>query len=86
MANCNTPLKDITFQPYEANEKIKYLNTENRGNQAAPLLISNMGRYVWSDEPFAFELKEGSLILYSDSAKLYAVSAGKTVLNKNKKP
>ncbi len=75
---CNTPLKDIRFQPFEANTAKKDLN-DNLGNQAAPLLISNLGRYVWSNEPFAFELKEGNLILYSDVEKLDAVLAGKTL-------
>ena len=75
---CNTPLKDIRFQPFEANTAKKDLN-DNLGNQAAPRLISNLGRYVWSNEPFAFELKEGNLILYSDVEKLDAVLAGKTL-------
>lgn len=78
-AFCNTPLKDLKFQPYEANEKKKDLNTDNRGNQAAPFLLSNMGRYIWSDEPFAFEMKDGNLILYSDYQKLFAVVSGKTL-------
>lgn len=67
------------IQPYEANAKKKDLNIENFANQAAPLLISNLGRYVWSDEPFAFELKDGSLILYSETEKLDAVASGKTL-------
>lgn len=74
----NTPLKNIRFQPFEANSKKKDLN-DNLGNQAAPILLSNMGRYVWSDEPFAFEFKEESLILYSDYEKLDVVIAGKTL-------
>jgi alpha-glucosidase (family GH31 glycosyl hydrolase) len=28
------------------------------GNQAMPLLVSSRGRYIWSDEPFAFEVSE----------------------------
>jgi len=28
-------------------------------NQVMPLLVSNRGRYIWSDEPFAFELSNG---------------------------
>lgn len=76
---CNTPLKDIRFQPFEANSEKKDLNDDNLGNQAAPILLSNMGRYVWSDEPFAFELKEGSLILYSDVEKLEAIIVGKSL-------
>ena len=75
---CNTPLKDIQFQPFAMNTPKKDLN-DNLGNQAAPVLLSNMGRYVWSEEPFAFELKGGDLILYSDSKKLDVVAAGKTL-------
>jgi alpha-glucosidase len=78
-AYCNTPLKDLTFQPYEWNEKKKDLQTDNRGNQAAPVLVSNKGRYVWSNDPFAFELKEGSLIIYSDYEKVEVVTNGKTL-------
>ena len=78
-AFCNTPLKDLTFQPYGLNEKIKDLLTDNRGNQAAPVLMSNKGRYIWSNEPFAFELKNGSVIIYSDHELVEAVNAGKTL-------
>jgi len=71
-AFCNTPLKDLTFQPYSTNEKKKDLKIDNRGNQVAPLLISNAGRYVWSEEAFSFEFKEGTLIVYSDYEKVNA--------------
>ncbi|MBC7722615.1 MAG: alpha-galactosidase [Pedobacter sp.] len=78
-AFCNTPLKELTFQPYEANEKKKDLNIDNRGNQAVPVLLSNKGRYVWSNEPFAFEFKDGSLIITSNYEKVEAIAAGKTL-------
>jgi alpha-glucosidase len=79
-AYCNTPLKDLTFQPYLANEKKKDLTIDNRGNQAAPFLLSNKGRYVWSNEAFAFEFKEGVLIVHSDFEKIEpVVSSGKTL-------
>ena len=29
---------------------------DNKGNQAQPLLISNKGRVIWSEEPFKFTL------------------------------
>lgn len=32
-----------------------------KGNQGMPLLISNKGRYLWSEQPFAFEFSEGKL-------------------------
>ncbi|MBC8079610.1 MAG: alpha-galactosidase [Gorillibacterium sp.] len=31
------------------------------GNQGVPLLISNRGRYVWSEKPFAFSFEDGLL-------------------------
>ncbi|RUT67973.1 glycoside hydrolase [Flavobacterium cupreum] len=78
-AFCNTPLKDITFQPYGPNEKLNDLSVDNRGNQAAPLLISNKGRYVWSDQPFAFEFKDGDMTLHSNHEKINAATSGKTL-------
>ena len=78
-AYCNTPLKDINFQPYLANEKKSDLSRDNRGNQAAPVMVSTLGRYVWSNEPFAFEFKNGDLIIYSEVEKVEAVAAGKTM-------
>jgi alpha-glucosidase (family GH31 glycosyl hydrolase) len=32
-------------------------------NQASPLLISNMGRYIWSEEPFAFSFRDHTITL-----------------------
>jgi alpha-glucosidase len=79
-AYCNTPLKDLNFQPYHDNEKKNDLKIDNRGNQAAPVLVSNAGRYVWSDNPFSFEFKGGTLIISSEYEKVnVVVSTGKTL-------
>jgi len=75
----NTPLKDIKFQPYQDNEKKNDLSKDNRGNQAAPILVSTKGRYVWSDNPFAFEFKAGTLIVTSNFEKIESVQSGKTL-------
>lgn len=32
-------------------------------NQASPLLLSNMGRYIWSEEPFTFSFNEGTITI-----------------------
>lgn len=78
-AYCNTPFEKIRFQPYPADFELKDLARDNNGNQAAPLLISNMGRYVWSDDPFAFEFKLGNLIVHTDEYDIKAVKSGKTL-------
>jgi alpha-glucosidase len=36
---------------------------DTRGNQAQPLLVSNHGRYIWSEEPFAFQVYTDRLVL-----------------------
>ncbi len=33
------------------------------GNQACPLLVSSKGRYVWSEDPFTFEFRDGWLFI-----------------------
>lgn len=35
----------------------------NQGNQLQPLLISNKGLWVWSEEPYAFEIKDDKIII-----------------------
>lgn len=78
-AFCNTPFDQIKFQPFPADHEKKNLLYDNNGNQAAPLLISNMGRYVWSDEPFAFEFKAGNILITSQFESINAVEAGSTL-------
>nr|MDA3928042.1 glycoside hydrolase family 31 protein [Prolixibacteraceae bacterium] len=75
-AFCNTPFDQIHFQPFDANTEINDLRVDNKGNQAAPVLLSNMGRYVWSDEPFAFEFENATLKLYSDVEEINVVQVG----------
>lgn len=78
-AFCNTPFDQIHFQPFEANTEINDLRIDNKGNQAAPFLLSNMGRYVWSDAPFAIEFENGNLKLFSDVEKIGVVQAGESL-------
>lgn len=30
-------------------------------NQAQPILLSNKGRYIWSESPFSFEIKKNTI-------------------------
>jgi alpha-glucosidase (family GH31 glycosyl hydrolase) len=49
---------------------------DTRGNQAAPLLLSTRGRFIWSEEPFKFVFKENSLIISNTRDVLTIDSAG----------
>lgn len=49
----------------------------NKSNQAQPLLLSNHGRYIWSDEPFAFRIFTDSIFLTSSTQTRAVYSIGK---------
>src|SRR6476620_4190113 len=36
-------------------------NDQDGANQSAPFLISNRGRYIWSEDAFSFEFVDGTL-------------------------
>jgi len=45
-------------------------------NQIMPLLVSNRGRYIWSDDPFAFEISNDSLAIRPRDGKAVQVGDG----------
>jgi alpha-glucosidase (family GH31 glycosyl hydrolase) len=51
---------------------------DNLGNQLQPLLLTNKGRYVWSEEPFAFEITENEVIILNAKGE---IKTGKNVKN-----
>jgi len=55
------------------------LYADTRGNQAAPLLISTKGRFIWSEEPFKFRVEKNSLIISNAKGALTVDSAGKNL-------
>ena len=46
------------------------------GNQAQPLFLSNMGRYIWCDEPIKYTFSKDSIKLQSDKAEIEIGKAG----------
>lgn len=46
-------------------------------NQANPLLLSNKGRYVWSEEPFRFTFEGGELIIEGMAGTIKVENGGK---------
>lgn len=78
-----------SYMPYIKPLKEFNLETQNYNNQVVPLLLSNKGRYLWSDKPFKFEVKDGALLLNSPYEKLAVAKVGNTLksayLDANKK-
>lgn len=45
-------------------------------NQGAPLLVSNQGRYVWSDDPINYQIESNQLIVKSSAPIVYQEGLG----------
>lgn len=55
------------------------LNGYNNGNQSAPLLLSSMGRYIWSNQPFKFSISNNELIISNNADGINIYNAGKSL-------
>lgn len=55
------------------------LATQNRNNQVVPLLVSNKGRYVWSNYPFKFTVTPAGLTISSNHEQVNVSTAGSTL-------
>ena len=65
--------------PYKA-ETPKYdLRKEDFNNQSVPLLVSNKGRYLWSEAPFAYQFKGGKLLIEPTRSEVTITKAGNTL-------
>jgi alpha-glucosidase (family GH31 glycosyl hydrolase) len=51
----------------------------NQYNQIQPLLLGNKGLWVWSEEPFAFEIQEGKIVVTNALGKIESGRAGSTL-------
>jgi len=70
---------DGRAMPFGREAFARDLYGDTRGNQAQPLLISNQGRYVWSQEPFAFSFSGRTLKVTSDHGPIEVGRSGSTL-------
>lgn len=55
------------------------LESKNNNNQVVPLLLSNKGRYIWTDYPFKFSVKEDGIEVDSKYQSINVQSSGSTL-------
>ena len=65
--------------PFEGDIQLFDLSLHNNNNQVVPLLLSNRGRYLWSDSPFTFEVKNNRIIVKSGVEEPTIRKAGNTL-------
>jgi len=62
--------------PYDATTVVSYdLWGDCKGNQAQPVLLSNKGRYIWSEEPIKYTFNNGNLTVTTRNG---VIDSGKT--------
>ena len=55
-------IKDGQKMPYATGYKYNFW-ANNQENQIQPLLLGNKGLWVWSEEPYAFEVQDNEIII-----------------------
>ncbi|MDR1880963.1 MAG: glycoside hydrolase family 31 protein [Tannerellaceae bacterium] len=65
--------------PFASNTGAYDLATQNNNNQNVPLLLSSAGRYLWSEHPFTFRMRNDTLVVRSGYEKPLVVVAGTTL-------
>ncbi len=68
----NTPYDSQTIESHD-------LWGDNQGNQAQPLLLSNKGRYVWSESPIKYSFDNGKILVTTRTGEIEFGSAGKNL-------
>lgn len=68
-------IKDGENLPYAAGSRYDFY-ANNRENQIQPLLLGSQGLWVWSDEPFAFEIAADRVIVTHAKGEVKSGHAG----------
>lgn len=63
--------------PYDSTSVVTHdLFGDNKGNQAQPLLLSNKGRYVWSEQPIKYSFDKGAIEVSTREGKILSGQKG----------
>jgi len=71
-------VNDAHLMPFKEGYNLD-LYGDTRGNQAAPLLISTKGRFIWSEEPFKFSFEKNKLIISNAKGKITVDSGSRNL-------
>jgi alpha-glucosidase (family GH31 glycosyl hydrolase) len=71
-------VNDAHLMPFTNGYKLD-MHGDTRGNQAAPLLLSTKGRYIWSEEPFKVTFENNKLVISNTNSVLTIDSSGKNL-------
>lgn len=73
-------ISESHLMPFDERSTYQFdFEANTAGNQGQPLLLSDKGRFLWCDEPFAFRIAEGKIQANSKTAPLVTGSQGNTL-------
>jgi len=68
------------LMPFTAESKYQFdFDANTAGNQGQPLLVSDKGRFLWCDQPFAFRIAKGEIQAESKYAEIATGAHGSTL-------
>ena len=71
-------IKDGHKMPYTKGYKYDFY-ANNQDNQVQPLLLGNKGLWVWSEEPFAFEVQEDKIVISNARGEVKSGHSGNSL-------
>lgn len=71
-------IKDGQKMPYSPGYKYDFW-ANNQENQLQPLLLGNKGSWIWSEEPYAFEITENSVLITNAKGKIKSGRSGASI-------
>lgn len=73
-------ISEAHLMPFTAQSKYEFdFDANTAGNQGQPLLVSDKGRFLWCEQPFAFRIAGGQIHAAAKTGKLVTGSHGKTL-------
>ncbi|WMJ90100.1 glycoside hydrolase family 31 protein [Anaerocolumna sp. MB42-C2] len=69
-------VQDGIYMPYKEINFMRDLNKEQLYNQSSPLLLSNKGRYIWSETPFSYSFHDNKITLDSGDEIIFSEGYG----------
>ena len=76
-------IKDGHKMPYNSGYKYDFY-ANNQDNQIQPLLLGNKGLWVWSEEPFAFEIQENQIVISNAKGEVKSGHSGSSLAEARK--
>ena len=68
------------IMPFDKDTRVRFNHqTQNFNNQTTPLLVSNKGRYIWSDSPLSVQIKDRVISASAARGVIELVEAGATL-------